>query len=167
MSTFLVGESLMRQADVAAATRALLARGKTVARRGALNAWRANLPKAKSSKTTGSALTHIDAKGEARMVDVSAKPATERVAVAEGRVVMSKATLDLIVSGQRQKGRRAGHRARRRHHGGQAHRGPDPAVPSAGAVESHARHRPTTSCRAASSAPPSRSPARPVSRWKR
>ena len=31
-------------------------------------------------------LTHIGAGGEARMVDVSAKPATERVAVAEGRV---------------------------------------------------------------------------------
>ncbi len=30
------------------------------------------------------ALTHIDARGEARMVDVSAKPATERTAVAEG-----------------------------------------------------------------------------------
>ncbi|HEY4203760.1 MAG TPA: cyclic pyranopterin monophosphate synthase MoaC, partial [Xanthobacteraceae bacterium] len=44
-------------------------------------------------------LTHIDSKGEARMVDVSAKPATERVAVAEGCVVMSKATLDLIVKG--------------------------------------------------------------------
>src|SRR5438552_4437655 len=50
------------------------------------------------------ALTHIDAKGEARMVDVSAKPATERTAVAEGRVVMSKATLDLIVSGNAKKG---------------------------------------------------------------
>src|ERR1700691_601951 len=46
-----------------------------------------------------SALTHIGAKGEARMVDVSAKPATERLAVAEGRVVMSKATLALIISG--------------------------------------------------------------------
>ena len=45
------------------------------------------------------ALTHIDASGEARMVDVSAKPATERIAVAEGCVVMSKATLELIVSG--------------------------------------------------------------------
>ena len=31
-------------------------------------------------------LTHIDSRGEARMVDVSAKPATERTAVAEGRV---------------------------------------------------------------------------------
>src|ERR1700727_1675653 len=50
------------------------------------------------------ALTHIDATGEARMVDVSSKPATERVAVAEGRVVMSKATLDLIVSGNAKKG---------------------------------------------------------------
>ena len=38
------------------------------------------------------------------MVDVSAKPATERLAVAEGRVVMSKATLDLIVSGNAKKG---------------------------------------------------------------
>ena len=50
------------------------------------------------------ALTHIDARGEARMVDVSQKPATERVAVAEGRVVMSKATLDLILSGNAKKG---------------------------------------------------------------
>lgn len=49
-------------------------------------------------------LTHIDSKGEARMVDVSAKPATERVAVAEGCVVMSKATLDLIVKGDAAKG---------------------------------------------------------------
>jgi cyclic pyranopterin phosphate synthase len=50
------------------------------------------------------ALTHIDARGEARMVDVSAKPATERMAVAEGCVVMSKATLALIVSGHAKKG---------------------------------------------------------------
>jgi len=50
------------------------------------------------------ALTHIDARGEARMVDVSAKPATERIAVAEGRVVMHKATLDLIVRGNARKG---------------------------------------------------------------
>jgi cyclic pyranopterin monophosphate synthase len=50
------------------------------------------------------ALTHIDTKGEARMVDVSAKPATERIAVAEGRVVMSQATLELIVSGNAKKG---------------------------------------------------------------
>jgi len=51
-----------------------------------------------------SALTHIDAKGEARMVDVSAKPATERIAVAEGQVVMTKATLAMIESGNAKKG---------------------------------------------------------------
>src|SRR5271154_4905393 len=50
------------------------------------------------------ALTHIDASGEARMVDVSTKPATERLAVAEGRVVMSEASLELIVSGNAKKG---------------------------------------------------------------
>jgi cyclic pyranopterin phosphate synthase len=50
------------------------------------------------------ALTHIDSGGEARMVDVSEKFATERTAVAEGRVVMSKATLELIVSGNASKG---------------------------------------------------------------
>ena len=58
---------------------------------------------AKPSKAS-SVLTHIDAKGEARMVDVSDKPATERVAVAEGRIVMSKPTLELIVSGNAKKG---------------------------------------------------------------
>src|SRR3984957_11821597 len=59
--------------------------------------------KAKSTKSEA-ALTHIDAKGEARMVDVSAKAATERTAIAEGRVVMSEATLALIVSGNAKKG---------------------------------------------------------------
>src|ERR1700749_4502511 len=55
-------------------------------------------------KPSKSTLTHVDAKGEARMVDVSAKPATERVAVAEGRVIMGRATLELIVSGNAKKG---------------------------------------------------------------
>jgi cyclic pyranopterin monophosphate synthase len=50
------------------------------------------------------ALTHIDTRGEARMVDVSAKAATERTAVAEGRVVMSRTTLALILSGNAKKG---------------------------------------------------------------
>jgi cyclic pyranopterin phosphate synthase len=49
-------------------------------------------------------LTHIDAKGEAHMVDVSAKDATERVAVAEGFVVMNADTLKLIVDGNAKKG---------------------------------------------------------------
>src|SRR3990170_7341491 len=60
--------------------------------------------KSSESSKAGSALTHIDATGEARMVDVSEKPATARVAVAEGLVVMSKATLALIVSGNAKKG---------------------------------------------------------------
>jgi cyclic pyranopterin phosphate synthase len=59
---------------------------------------------ARKSAQQNSALTHIGAKGEARMVDVSAKPATERLAVAEGRVVMSQATLALIISGNAKKG---------------------------------------------------------------
>ena len=49
-------------------------------------------------------LTHLGKTGEARMVDVSAKPATERVAVAEGKVIMTSATLDLVLSGDAKKG---------------------------------------------------------------
>lgn len=49
-------------------------------------------------------LTHLDAKGEARMVDVSDKPVTSRIAVAEGRVVMRAETLELILSGDAKKG---------------------------------------------------------------
>ena len=49
-------------------------------------------------------LTHLGAGGEARMVDVSQKPATERIATAQGRVAMSKATLDLVLSGNAKKG---------------------------------------------------------------
>ena len=59
---------------------------------------------ARKSSKVKSALTHIDTRGEARMVDVSTKPATERTAVAEGRVVMSKATLAMIESGNAKKG---------------------------------------------------------------
>lgn len=53
---------------------------------------------------TDKVLTHLGPSGEARMVDVSDKASTERIAVAEGRVVMSKATLDLVVSGNAKKG---------------------------------------------------------------
>jgi cyclic pyranopterin phosphate synthase len=58
----------------------------------------------KSKAKAKPALTHIGASGEARMVDVSEKPATERTAVAEGHVVMTQATLALIVSGNAKKG---------------------------------------------------------------
>src|SRR6202162_6680679 len=49
-------------------------------------------------------LTHIDRGGAARMVDVSQKAATERIAVAEGIVRMSAATLELVLSGHAKKG---------------------------------------------------------------
>ncbi len=42
-------------------------------------------------------LTHMDAEGHARMVDVGAKPDTERVAIARGEVQMKPETLRLIV----------------------------------------------------------------------
>ena len=51
-----------------------------------------------------SGLTHFDDQGQAHMVDVSAKPVTDRVAVAEGQVVMTAETLALITSGQAKKG---------------------------------------------------------------
>jgi cyclic pyranopterin phosphate synthase len=49
-------------------------------------------------------LTHLSAQGQARMVDVSAKPATEREARAEGRVLMGPATLKLVREGNAKKG---------------------------------------------------------------
>ena len=49
-------------------------------------------------------LSHLGARGEARMVDVSAKPATEREALAEGRVIMSPATLAIVQKGDAKKG---------------------------------------------------------------
>ena len=51
-----------------------------------------------------SKLTHIDAQGRARMVDVSDKPATTREAVATGFVRMTPETLALAVSGSGRKG---------------------------------------------------------------
>jgi cyclic pyranopterin monophosphate synthase len=49
-------------------------------------------------------LTHIDATGAAVMVDVGGKQATDRMAVAEGTVVMRRETLELILSGAAKKG---------------------------------------------------------------
>jgi cyclic pyranopterin phosphate synthase len=49
-------------------------------------------------------LTHLDEKGQARMVDVSGKTSTLREAVAEGFVVMSAQTLAAIVEGKVPKG---------------------------------------------------------------
>ncbi len=49
-------------------------------------------------------LTHFDAEGRARMVDVSDKDVTARVAIARGSVVMAAATLARIQAGQIKKG---------------------------------------------------------------
>ena len=49
-------------------------------------------------------LTHIGPRGEAHMVDVSAKADTARVAVARGRVVMARETLALALAGEAKKG---------------------------------------------------------------
>jgi cyclic pyranopterin phosphate synthase len=57
-----------------------------------------------SERSPMSTLTHFDAQGQAHMVDVAAKPATHRVAVATGRIEMQAATLALIASGTAKKG---------------------------------------------------------------
>ena len=49
-------------------------------------------------------LTHLSPTGQADMVDVSGKAVTERIAIAEGQIVMQKATLDLALSGNAKKG---------------------------------------------------------------
>ena len=76
VGAFLVGESLMRQADVAKATRALL----------------------------GAPLTHLDAAGAAHMVDVGSKAPTRRLARAEGFVTMEPDTLAAVRAGDLKKG---------------------------------------------------------------
>ena len=49
-------------------------------------------------------LTHLGARGEAHMVDVSAKAATVREARAEGRVLMQASTFDIVRKGDAKKG---------------------------------------------------------------
>jgi cyclic pyranopterin monophosphate synthase len=49
-------------------------------------------------------LSHLNDKGEARMVDVSAKEVTSRTARAEGFVAMAPGTLELILAGKAPKG---------------------------------------------------------------
>ena len=77
---FLVGETLMREPEVTAGTRRLL-----------------GLP-------ADPGFTHLDAEGRARMVDISDKDETDRVAIAGARVVMRPETLERIRSGDVVKG---------------------------------------------------------------
>ena len=51
-----------------------------------------------------SELTHIDADGEAHMVDVSSKPVQDREAIARGEISLAKSTLDAIEEGSTTKG---------------------------------------------------------------
>ncbi len=55
-------------------------------------------------KFVARSLTHIDARGRVRMVDVTRKPVTRREAIARGRVFMHGDTLDLVRSGRAAKG---------------------------------------------------------------
>ena len=59
-------------------------------------------PPAKRAAPSG--LSHLDQSGRANMVDVSAKAPTERMALAEGKVIMAKATLDKVIAGNAMKG---------------------------------------------------------------
>ncbi|HUK36876.1 MAG TPA: cyclic pyranopterin monophosphate synthase MoaC [Vicinamibacterales bacterium] len=49
-------------------------------------------------------LSHVDSRGRVRMVDVGAKPVTEREAIARGSIAMSREALRLVRSGQVKKG---------------------------------------------------------------
>lgn len=49
-------------------------------------------------------LSHIDKNGNAKMVDVSAKDSTKRIAKAHGKIFMKKATLELVQNGNLKKG---------------------------------------------------------------
>ncbi|MCY7320952.1 MAG: cyclic pyranopterin monophosphate synthase MoaC [Phormidesmis sp. CAN_BIN36] len=57
-----------------------------------------------SSKSSASSLSHLDAEGQAQMVDVSAKAVTARQAIAIGKVRMLPETLDAIAAGNAPKG---------------------------------------------------------------
>ena len=65
---------------------------------------RVNGPKGAADNNRETGLTHLDDSGAARMVDVGAKPDTERVAVAAGSITMRPETLALVRSGGFEKG---------------------------------------------------------------
>ena len=60
--------------------------------------------KPKARKSGGARLSHVDARGRVRMVDVSEKPVTVREAVARGRITMSRQAIGAIRAGALRKG---------------------------------------------------------------
>lgn len=90
----------MSTGDVKGATDAMDAKGAT----DAMAAIGAGDTMGARSEMGTNKLTHINEKGEVRMVDVSAKPDTVRVAIAEGFIAMHEETLALIVEGRAAKG---------------------------------------------------------------
>jgi cyclic pyranopterin phosphate synthase len=81
-----------------------MARAKKLKRKPAKKVAKKTAKKLARKALAPKTLTHIAKSGEARMVDVSAKAATEREAVAEARIVMSQPTLDLVLKGDSKKG---------------------------------------------------------------
>ncbi|WP_010185846.1 cyclic pyranopterin monophosphate synthase MoaC [Sphingomonas sp. PAMC 26605] len=66
---------------------------------------KAAVPDSASAESgAGEALTHVDTAGRAHMVDVSEKQDTARVATAEGRLLCSAETLDIVERGAAPKG---------------------------------------------------------------
>src|SRR5579862_835425 len=59
---------------------------------------------ARKKSTAAAALTHLDERGQVRMVDVGAKAVTRREAIARGAVKMAPATLAAIIGGHLKKG---------------------------------------------------------------
>ena len=153
ISTFLIGESLMRQADVAAATRALLARAPR-ARRGVTRGQPskgedrrapkpAAAPKSKAKPRLASQDSSSAISTSAARPAWSTSPARRDRAHRGRRGPRHHAQGDARPRRRRQRaqGRRAGRGAPRRHHGGQAHARADPALPSAADHQGRDRDR--------------------------